>query len=153
MRPVADSTDRHLTVVAEGRSVSCSFCGKAPANVGDLIEGPALPGGRPVYICRDCVELCSSILEHERIHGHPEEQDDESIQCESTRGMLTEKIAQKLSILTSIEEYVIRLRHGLTDGYSYTLNEVGEMMGLAPERVAQIEALAIAKLRAIGPEE
>ena len=65
----------------------------------------------------------------------------------ATQDLLKEKLDQALSILTSLENDVIRLRYGLTDGYSYTLAEVGAKMGLSPERVAEIEARAMARIR------
>jgi hypothetical protein len=150
---MANSTDRQLTVSAEGHPVSCSFCRKETAEVGELIEGPALPRGTPAYICRECVELCSSIIEHRKIFGGADEQTDESITDAATQTLLEEKINQKLSILTSLEDDIIRLRYGLAAGYAHTLHEVGEKVGLAPERVAEIEANAVAKLRPVQPEE
>jgi hypothetical protein len=148
-RAVANCDDKQLTVGAGGHSVCCSFCRKEPVKVGELIEGPALPSGTTAYICQECVELCSSIFEHRKMLGRAEEQTDGSIVSATTQRMLEEKIDQNLSSLTSPEDDIIRLRYGLTDGYVYTLDEVGEKMGLAPERVAEIEARAVAKLRPI----
>jgi hypothetical protein len=149
---VANSADRQLTAGTDEHSVWCSFCRKEPATVGELIEGPALPGGTPAYICQECVELCSSIFEHRKMFGGAKEQTDKSIISAGARRLLEEKIDQNLSILTSLEDDIIRLRYGLTNGYAYTLNDVGEKMGLAPERVAEIEARAVAKLRPLEPE-
>jgi RNA polymerase primary sigma factor len=84
--------------------------------------------------------------------GGAKEQTDENTISAVTQTLLEEKIDENLSILTSLEDDIIRLRYGLTDGYAYTLNEVGEKMGLAPERVAEIEARAVAKLRPFEPE-
>jgi RNA polymerase sigma factor (sigma-70 family) len=149
---LANSDDGQLTLGAEGDSVCCSFCTKETATVGELIEGPVLTGGTRAYICQECVELCSSIFGHRKLFGGDEEQADGCITSAATKRLLEEKIDQALSILTSLEDDIIRLRYGLTHGYSYSLNEVGEMMGLAPERVAEIEARAVAKLRPIGPQ-
>jgi len=66
--------------------------------------------------------------------------------------LLEEKIDQSLSFLTSLEEDIIRLRRGLTDGHTYSLEQVGETMGMAPERVAAIEARAETKLRLTEPQ-
>ena len=49
--------------------------------------------------------------------------------------------------LTEKEEKVIRLRFGLEDGKSRTLEEVGQMFGVTRERIRQIEAKALRKLR------
>jgi RNA polymerase primary sigma factor len=81
-----------------------------------------------------------------------DEQTDEGTMSAATQRLLEEKIDQKLSKLTAFERDVIRLRYGLTDGYSHTHIEVGEKMGLTPERVMEIEARAIAELRTIEPE-
>jgi DNA-directed RNA polymerase sigma subunit (sigma70/sigma32) len=59
---------------------------------------------------------------------------------EHRRVLLVEKFDQSLASLTSLEEDIIRLRRGLTDGHTYSLEQVGETMGMAPERVAAIEA-------------
>ena len=49
--------------------------------------------------------------------------------------------------LTEREEKVIRLRFGLEDGKSRTLEEVGQLFGVTRERIRQIEAKALRKLR------
>jgi RNA polymerase primary sigma factor len=52
-----------------------------------------------------------------------------------------------LKTLTYREREIIRLRYGLTDGFSYTLEEVGRMFKVTRERVRQIESKAVAKLQ------
>jgi RNA polymerase primary sigma factor len=49
--------------------------------------------------------------------------------------------------LTYREREIIRLRYGLLDGYSYTLEEVGRIFKVTRERVRQIEAKAVAKMQ------
>ena len=44
----------------------CSFCNKGPEHAGLLIESPTFDRARPAYICGQCVELCSSILQHQK---------------------------------------------------------------------------------------
>jgi hypothetical protein len=44
----------------------CSFCNKGPECAGLLIESPAFGRAHPAYICGQCVELCSSILAHQK---------------------------------------------------------------------------------------
>ena len=61
--------------------------------------------------------------------------------------MLKDEISEVLSTLTEREEKVIRLRFGLEDGKSRTLEEVGQMFGVTRERIRQIEAKALRKLR------
>ena len=65
----------------------------------------------------------------------------------ATNEMLKDEIADVLLTLTEREEKVIRLRFGLEDGKSRTLEEVGQMFGVTRERIRQIEAKALRKLR------
>ncbi|EMI55430.1 sigma-70 family RNA polymerase sigma factor [Rhodopirellula sallentina] len=62
-------------------------------------------------------------------------------------GMLRNKIDDLLKTLTFREREIIRLRYGLVDGYSYTLEECGRIFKVTRERVRQIEAKAVAKLQ------
>ena len=57
--------------------------------------------------------------------------------------MLKDEISKVLLTLTEREEKVIRLRFGLEDGKSRTLEEVGQMFGVTRERIRQIEAKAL----------
>ncbi len=59
-------------------------------------------------------------------------------------------IAKALDSLSYREREIIRLRFGLADGYSYTLEEVGTIFAVTRERVRQIEAKAVEKLRQPG---
>lgn len=61
---------------------------------------------------------------------------------------LRQAIDRVLSGLTSREQRVVKLRYGLYDGYSYTLEEMGRILHCTRERVRGIEAKAIAKLSA-----
>jgi RNA polymerase primary sigma factor len=65
----------------------------------------------------------------------------------ASRGMLREKIENLLKTLTYREREIIRLRYGLGDGYTYTLEEVGRIFKVTRERVRQIEAKAVKKLQ------
>jgi RNA polymerase primary sigma factor len=62
-------------------------------------------------------------------------------------GLLKDKIEQLLKSLTFREREIIRLRYGLVDGYSYTLEEVGRIFKVTRERVRQIEAKAVQKMQ------
>ncbi|MEZ6089295.1 MAG: sigma-70 family RNA polymerase sigma factor [Pirellulaceae bacterium] len=76
-------------------------------------------------------------------------EDDESdnpVRCASN-GILRQKIDDLLKTLTYREREIIKLRYGLTDGYSYTLEEVGRIFKVTRERVRQIEAKAVRKLQ------
>ena len=65
----------------------------------------------------------------------------------ATKQMLKEKISEVLSTLKISEKTVLELRFGLTDGKSRTLEEVGKEFGVTRERIRQIEAKALRKLR------
>ena len=65
----------------------------------------------------------------------------------ATQGMLRDKIEGLLKTLTYREREIIRLRYGLGDGYTYTLEEVGRIFKVTRERVRQIEAKAVHKLQ------
>ncbi len=65
----------------------------------------------------------------------------------ATNGLLRDKIELLLKSLTYREREIIRLRYGLADGYSYTLEEVGRIFKVTRERVRQIEAKAVMKMQ------
>ena len=65
----------------------------------------------------------------------------------ATHEMLKEKLDQVLNTLTYREREIIKLRYGLGDGYTYTLEEVGKIFRVTRERVRQIEAKAVRKLQ------
>ncbi len=65
----------------------------------------------------------------------------------ANNGLLREKIDELLKTLTYREREIVRLRYGLTDGYCYTLEEVGRIFKVTRERVRQIEAKAVSKLQ------
>jgi len=61
--------------------------------------------------------------------------------------MLRTRITQVLKTLSYREREIIKLRYGLGDGYSYTLEEVGHIFKVTRERIRQIEAKAVRKLQ------
>jgi RNA polymerase primary sigma factor len=60
---------------------------------------------------------------------------------------LKEQVKQILGTLTDREQKILKLRFGLEDGKSHTLEEVGQEFSVTRERIRQIEAKALAKLR------
>ncbi|MCL2117688.1 MAG: sigma-70 family RNA polymerase sigma factor [Planctomycetaceae bacterium] len=66
---------------------------------------------------------------------------------EMNRESLKDRINDVLQALSYREREIIKLRYGLTDGYTYTLEEVGRIFSVTRERVRQIEAKAVRKLQ------
>ncbi len=66
---------------------------------------------------------------------------------EINRSALRERLDEALSALTFREREIVRLRFGLADGYSYTLEEVGNIFKITRERARQIEVKAVRKLQ------
>jgi len=65
----------------------------------------------------------------------------------ASRDMLRDRIEQVLKTLTYREREIIKLRYGIGDGHTYTLEEVGRIFKVTRERVRQVEAKAIRKLQ------
>ena len=105
---------------------------------------------REVYkISQDPVALETPIGEEDDSHLGDFIKDDRTIGPEeyTTEEMLKEELAGVLLTLTDREEKVLRLRFGLDDGQCRTLEEVGQIFGVTRERIRQIEAKALRKLR------
>jgi RNA polymerase primary sigma factor len=65
----------------------------------------------------------------------------------ATQEMLRERIDSVLKTLSYREREIIKLRYGIGDGYTYTLEEVGRIFKVTRERVRQVEAKAIRKMQ------
>lgn len=65
----------------------------------------------------------------------------------ATLNLLREHLEEVFKSLPPREVYILKLRYGLLDGKAYTLREVGEKMGVTRERVRQVEAQALHRLR------
>ena len=105
---------------------------------------------REIYkISQEPVSLETPIGEEDDSHLGDFIKDERNVSPEeyATNEMLKDEIAEVLLTLTEREEKVIRLRFGLEDGKSRTLEEVGQMFGVTRERIRQIEAKALRKLR------
>jgi RNA polymerase primary sigma factor len=76
-----------------------------------------------------------------------EDDDVDSPVASAIQEMLKERIDSVLKTLSYREREIIKLRYGIGDGYTYTLEEVGRIFKVTRERVRQVEAKAIRKLQ------
>ena len=105
---------------------------------------------REVYkISQDPVSLETPIGEEDDSHLGDFIKDERTMSPEeyATIEMLKEELSSVLLTLTEREEKVLRLRFGLDDGQCRTLEEVGQVFNVTRERIRQIEAKALRKLR------
>ena len=102
-----------------------------------------------IKISLDPLSLETPIGEEEDSHLGDFVQDKNSLSPEeyAINEVLKDEIAEVLLTLTEREEQVLKLRFGLVDGTCRTLEEVGVIFGVTRERIRQIEAKALRKLR------
>lgn len=100
-------------------------------------------------IAQEPVSLETPIGEEDDSHlgDFIEDQDAVSPADHAAYELLKEQLEDVLDTLTDREENVLRLRFGLDDGRTRTLEEVGKVFGVTRERIRQIEAKALRKLR------
>ena len=119
-------------------------------------EEVAEVAGVPVEEARRVIEMGRQPMSLDRPVGESEDAsfsefvEDVSVASptqSTTHGLLRDRIESLLKTLTYREREIIRLRYGLTDGYTYTLEEVGRIFRVTRERVRQIEAKAVKKLQ------
>lgn len=99
-------------------------------------------GRHPVSLDRPIGESEDSSFGEFIEDGH-----EETPMRKASNEILRDKIGGLLKTLTYREREIIKLRYGLQDGYTYTLEEVGRIFKVTRERVRQIEAKAVRKLQ------
>jgi RNA polymerase primary sigma factor len=101
-------------------------------------------------IKQDISSLDASIRDDEEdsvLADFIEDEDTVSPEESATGQLLKEQVKDMLGALTEREQKILKLRFGLEDGKSHTLEEVGQEFAVTRERIRQIEAKALAKLR------
>lgn len=100
-------------------------------------------------ISQDTVSIDAQIGEEEdsRLADFIEDQEAVTPAEAATSELLKENIKQVLEFLTPREQKILRMRFGLDDGHGHTLEETGQEFGVTRERIRQIEAKALMKLR------
>ncbi len=101
-------------------------------------------------IKQDISSLDASIRDDEEdsvLSDFIEDEDTVSPEESATNQLLKEQVKEILSALTEREQKILKLRFGLEDGKQHTLEEVGQEFSVTRERIRQIEAKALAKLR------
>lgn len=101
-------------------------------------------------IKQDISSLDASIRDDEEesvLSDFIEDEDTITPEESATGSLLKEQVKDMLGALTEREQKIIKLRFGLEDGKQHTLEEVGQEFSVTRERIRQIEAKALAKLR------
>ncbi|MBR1901166.1 MAG: RNA polymerase sigma factor RpoD [Lachnospiraceae bacterium] len=120
-----------------------------PEEVAEKLGVPASRVREVLKISRDPVSLDTPIGEEDDSHLGDFIEDDTALSPadSATFSMLKEELSNALESLTERERQVVKLRFGLEDGRARTLEEVGKAFDVTRERIRQIEAKALRKLR------
>ena len=122
---------------------------QTPEEIGAEMDMPTEKVREILKIAQEPVSLETPIGEEDDSHlgDFIEDQDATSPADAAAYELLKEQLEGVLDTLTDREENVLRLRFGLDDGRTRTLEEVGKVFGVTRERIRQIEAKALRKLR------
>lgn len=119
----------------------------------------AQSSGMPIALVEDCIRLFYQFIKTTSLDipiGEDEDitlgelvpyEGETSVEDIAAQQLLRERLEDVLQTLTSREQKVLRLRFGLDDGRERTLEQIGQEFGVTRERVRQIEAKALRKLR------
>ncbi|QBP40880.1 MULTISPECIES: RNA polymerase sigma factor RpoD [Paenisporosarcina] len=121
----------------------------SPEEIGEEMELLAEKVREILKIAQEPVSLETPIGEEDDSHlgDFIEDSEAQSPSDHAAYELLKEQLEDVLDTLTDREENVLRLRFGLDDGRTRTLEEVGKVFGVTRERIRQIEAKALRKLR------
>ena len=101
-------------------------------------------------IKQDISSLDASVRDHEEdsvLEDFIEDEETDSPEESATVQLLKNHVTEMLGVLSEREQKILKMRFGLEDGKSHTLEEVGKEFSVTRERIRQIEAKALAKLR------
>ncbi len=120
-----------------------------PEEIAEFLEMPTDKVREILRVAQEPVSLETPIGEEEDSHLGDFIPDDDALPPDDAASMslLKEQLADVLKTLTPREEKVLALRFGLEDGNPKTLEEVGRVFNVTRERIRQIEAKALRKLR------
>jgi RNA polymerase primary sigma factor len=141
-RAIADQTQRRLTQELNREPTNEEIAKEMDIEV-DKVE-------HIMKIKQDISSLDASIRDDEEdsvLADFIEDEDTVSPEESATNQLLKEQVKDMLGALTEREQKILKLRFGLEDGKSHTLEEVGQEFSVTRERIRQIEAKALAKLR------
>ncbi|WP_336822623.1 RNA polymerase sigma factor RpoD [Sporosarcina sp. USHLN248] len=121
----------------------------SPEEIGEEMDLTAEKVREILKIAQEPVSLETPIGEEDDSHlgDFIEDSEAQSPSDHAAYELLKEQLEDVLDTLTDREENVLRLRFGLDDGRTRTLEEVGKVFGVTRERIRQIEAKALRKLR------
>ena len=120
-----------------------------PEEIAEELDMPVERGREILKISQEPVSLETPIGEEEDSHlGDFIQDDNVPVPAEAAAAtLLKEQLGEVLDTLTDREQKVLRLRFGMNDGRARTLEEVGKEFDVTRERIRQIEAKALRKLR------
>ena len=120
-----------------------------PEEIGEFLDMPVDKVREILRVAQEPVSLETPIGEEDDSHlgDFIEDEVIENPVDYTTRVVLREQLDEVLDTLTDREENVLRLRFGLDDGKMRTLEDVGKVFNVTRERIRQIEAKALRKLR------
>jgi len=124
--------------------------GRSPSveEVASVVKSTSERVGQTVQAFQEVVSLEYPVGDGEALLGDfIPDRESPTADSQVDRGEMTQQVAQALGSLSPREEAVIRLRFGIGQGEAMTLEEVGRTIGVTRERIRQIEAKALMKLR------